>query len=375
LKRIFICADGTWNRPEEDLEKDEPTNVLRLARAVSPLDDAGVPQVVFYDWGLGSYHSGARGGGFGDGINKNIMDGYRFLVQNYDPGDEIYLIGFSRGAYTVRSLWGLIYTVGILKRRHANRIENSFKLYKSRDNHPEDAESEAYRRRYSVPGAVRIRFVGVWDTVGALGVPVHLLGFLNERHVFHDNKIGPNVDVARHALAIDERRDDFEPTIWKKRRGTDLAQVWFAGVHSDVGGGYPKMRGECLTCDIPLGWILREATDFPSDGSFQSYGSRHPEVSALAEEEPAWDELLHPNLPYRGVHVVWAARHEMARTLEDVLSRRTRALLMDARASLEVAPRAAALLAAELGRDAAWQEEQVRVYSELARGYLLPRTA
>lgn len=132
----------------------------------------------------------------------------------------------------------------------------------------------------------------------------------------------------------------------------------------------------CVTEQLHIhGWILREATDFPSDGSFQSYGSRHPEVRALAEEEPAWDELLHPDLPYRGVHVVWAARHEMARTLEDVLSRRTRILLMDARASLEVAPRAAALLATELGRDAAWQEEQVRSYGELARGYLLPGMA
>ena len=228
MKRIFVCADGTWNRPEEDHEKDVATNVLRLARGIAPRDDDGNAQVVFYDWGLGSYHANISGGGLGEGINKNIMDDYRFIVQNYDPGDEIYLFGFSRGAYTVRSLCGFINNCGILRRKHANRIEQAFALYKDRDNHPRDDRSSKFRSRYATEDAPRIRFVGVWDTVGALGVPIHVLGFLNEKHVFHDNKIGPNIDIARHALAVDERRDDFEPTIWKRRPGTDLEQVWFA---------------------------------------------------------------------------------------------------------------------------------------------------
>jgi glycerol-3-phosphate dehydrogenase len=129
----------------------------------------------------------------------------------------------------------------------------------------------------------------------------------------------------------------------------------------------------CVTEELHIhGWMLREATDFPSDPTFQAYGTRHTDVHALTREEPTWNDLLHPELPYRGVHVVWAARQEMARTLEDVLSRRTRALLMNARASIEAAPKAAALLATELGRDAAWRDEQVRRYTELARGYLLP---
>jgi uncharacterized protein (DUF2235 family) len=269
VKRIFVCADGTWNRPEEDLEKDVATNVLRLARGVAPEDEHGNAQVVFYDWGLGSYHANVAGGGFGEGINKNIMDDYRFIVQNYDPGDEIFLFGFSRGAYTIRSLTGLINNCGILKRRHARRIEQAFALYKNRENHPRDDESHKFRARYATEDAPRIKFVGVWDTVGALGVPVHVLGFLNEKHVFHDNKIGPNIDVARHALAIDERRDDFEPTIWKKRAGTDLKQVWFAGVHSDVGGGYAKQKGKGLLSDIPLGWIMSEAAKL--DAKFEEH--------------------------------------------------------------------------------------------------------
>ena len=103
MKRIVICADGTWNRPEKDPE-DQPTNVLKLARAVKPVAGDGIAQQVFYDWGLGSYHDGAAAGTTGRGISKNIMDNYRYLVQNYAPGDEIYLFGFSRGSYTVRSL-------------------------------------------------------------------------------------------------------------------------------------------------------------------------------------------------------------------------------------------------------------------------------
>jgi uncharacterized protein (DUF2235 family) len=133
-------------------------------------------------------------------------------------------------------------------------------VYKNPKIHPRDATSVRFRERHAVKHDVRIRFAGVWDTVGALGVPVRMFGFLNEKHLFHDNKIGPNIDIARHALAIDERRDDFEPTIWKGRPGLDLQQVWFAGVHSDVGGGYKADRYGRLLSDIPLAWMTREAT-------------------------------------------------------------------------------------------------------------------
>ena len=259
MKRIVICADGTWNKPEKDLEKDFPTNVLKVARAIAPNAKDQTKQVVFYDWGLGSYHDSVGGGSFGKGINKNIADNYRFLVQNYDPGDELYFFGFSRGAYTVRSLAGFINNCSILKRSHANRIEEAFDLYKNTDIHPDDEFSVNYRKKYGVESKVRIKFIGVWDTVGALGIPFRMFGFLNEKHLFHDNKIGPNIDVARHAMAIDELRDDFKPTIWKKRRGMSLKQVWFTGVHSDVGGGYePDANGQSLA-DIPLNWMIGEA--------------------------------------------------------------------------------------------------------------------
>ena len=258
MKRIVICADGTWNRPEQDIEKDFPTNVLKIARSVEPVCSRdGVEQVVFYDWGIGSYYDSKVGGATGRGINKNVQDSYRFIVQNYDPGDQLYFFGFSRGAYTVRSLAGFMNNCGVLQRKHANRIHEAFELYKSPIK-PDGRKSVRFRKDYACDLDVRIRFVGVWDTVGALGIPLSFAGLLNDKHHFHDNKIGPNIDFARHALAIDEKREDFEPTIWKRRPGLDLLQVWFAGVHTDVGGGYVKPGRQALS-DIPLGWIADEA--------------------------------------------------------------------------------------------------------------------
>ena len=124
-KRIVVCADGTWNRPEKD-DTDVATNVLRFARAIKPTARDGTPQQVFYDWGIGSYHDKVVAGATGSGLHKNIMDGYRYVVQNYAPGDDLYFFGFSRGAYTIRSLCGLINNVGIVKRPDARLIQKAF---------------------------------------------------------------------------------------------------------------------------------------------------------------------------------------------------------------------------------------------------------
>lgn len=263
MANIVICADGTWNRPEEDLEKDHATNVLKLARAISPRS-GDVKQHVFYDWGLGSYHSGIRAGVTGHGIHKNILDGYRYIVQNYAPGDKIYLFGFSRGAYTVRALSGLINNCGIVKRPEAKLIQAAWDIYKSASekNHPDGEHAVAFRKQHAKPSR-KIAFVGVWDTVGALGVPFTLLGLLDSNDEFYDTKMGPNVQVARHALAIDERREDFAPTIWTPRPETDVKQVWFAGVHSDIGGSYgPDKDSGSSSSDSALGWMLKEAKAF-----------------------------------------------------------------------------------------------------------------
>jgi len=260
MAHIVICADGTWNRPEEDIEKDVPTNVLKLARAIAPSGE-GLKQHVFYDWGLGSYHNSLSAGITGQGIHKNVLDGYRYIVQNYAPGDKIYLFGFSRGAYTVRALSGLINNCGIVTRPDAPLIAQAWRMYKNPQakNHPNGDAARAFRERHAHPSRA-VHFVGVWDTVGALGVPFSLMGLFDSDDEFYDTKMGSNVSVARHALAIDEQRVDFEPTIWTPRPGVDLKQVWFAGVHADVGGAYPPDKKTGIRAsDTPLAWMIDQA--------------------------------------------------------------------------------------------------------------------
>lgn len=260
MANIVICSDGTWNRPEEDIAKDFPTNVLKLARAVNPSDNS-IKQHVFYDWGIGSYYNNISAGVTGRGIHKNILDGYRYIIQNYAPEDKIYLFGFSRGAYTVRAISGLINNCGILKRPDAHLISTAFEIYKSpmAKHHPDGEVSKDFRSKYCHPSR-NIHFIGVWDTVGALGIPFSLMGLFDSHDEFYDTKLGPNVAIARHALAIDEQREDFEPTIWTPRDGLDLKQIWFAGVHTDVGGSYPPDKQTGIRAsDTPLKWMVDEA--------------------------------------------------------------------------------------------------------------------
>lgn len=265
-KRIIICADGTWNRPEKKLKEDFPTNVLRLARAVKPVgndqDGQGrkIAQQVFYDWGVGADYNPVVCGITGKGLNKNIIDDYRYIVQNYSPGDELFLFGFSRGAYTIRSLCGLINNCGIIKRPDARLVHQAFNHYKKsgKDYAPEGSQSIQFRQTHSHPSR-EVKFVGVWDTVGAMGIPLSFLGALSDSDEFYDTKIGRNVRFARHALAIDELRRDFEPTVWLPRENLDLKQVWFPGAHSDIGGSYQPDNDGCLLSDIALGWMMDEA--------------------------------------------------------------------------------------------------------------------
>ncbi len=160
-------------------------------------------------------------------------------MNNYDDGDQIYLFGFSRGAFTARSTAGLIRKAGLLRKTHADKFPAALQLYRRPDAHPDSDESQQFRRTYS--REIEVWFIGVWDTVGALGIPLRGLGsFTRRKHQFHDVELSRYVRHGYHAVAIDERRGPFRATLWasKKKPGQEVEQVWFAGVHSDVGGVY-----------------------------------------------------------------------------------------------------------------------------------------
>ncbi len=240
-KRIVICSDGTWNKPDQkDGGVIRPSNVAKMAHAVLPRAPDQKQQVVFYDKGVGTGWGLDRltGGAFGSGLTDNIEDAYRFLIHNYCEGDEIFMFGFSRGAYTVRSTAGLIRNCGILNKINADKFGDALKLYRS-EIKPDDPEAEEFIAKYS--RKVNIKFLGVWDTVGSLGIPLRGLRWLTrKKHQFHDVKLSGSIEGAFHALAIDEKRGPFKPTLWesKKRDGQAVKQVWFAGVHTNIGGGY-----------------------------------------------------------------------------------------------------------------------------------------
>lgn len=237
-KRIVIGCDGTWNKPDQtDRGKRRPTNVVKLLRAVLPEDDLGTPQITFYDKGLGTHWGFSKWveGATGYGISENILDAYEFLCLNYQAGDEIYLFGFSRGAFTVRSLVGLISKVGLLPKRNIFFTPEAYELYRT------EADATSFQSEQQCVAA-KITFLGVFDTVGALGIPVSALSFLTaRRHRFHDVRLSPIVEHAYQALAIDEKRKAFEPSLWQSETPIPeerMQQVWYAGVHSNIGGGY-----------------------------------------------------------------------------------------------------------------------------------------
>ncbi|MCX6368448.1 MAG: DUF2235 domain-containing protein [Armatimonadetes bacterium] len=238
MRKIVICCDGTWNAKESPNQ----TNVIKLSRWLTSDSD----QLVQYFDGVGTQGSlldRLLGGIMGKGLSDRIKEAHRFLVANYQPGDQLYFFGFSRGAYTVRSLSGFIRKAGLLKSENLNLVDNAYDLYRN-DLHPDHEIPTTYRARYSVEPT--IHFIGVWDTVGALGIPTDWATWLglNRSVQFHDVKLSTRVRFAYQALSIDDRRKPFAPAIWEQQPagvGTQtLEQAWFPGVHTQVGGGYSQ---------------------------------------------------------------------------------------------------------------------------------------
>jgi uncharacterized protein (DUF2235 family) len=275
MKRLIVCCDGTWQR----IYDGSLTNVPLTARSIAARDAKGQSQIVFYSAGVGASLSGLSlwQGMTGADLDDNLLEAWLFLNLNYEPGDEIYLFGFSRGAYTVRSLAGLLRKIGILRRAHVDKADTALELYRARDIGADAPETERFRIAHAIawpristpftapPVDLRIRYIGVWDTVGALGIPRVLpisLG-LNKQYEFHDTALSRSVLSARHAVAIDERRAAFAPTLWSNVAAFNtpgaparVQQAWFPGDHGGVGGGPCRGLSNCA-----LLWVLEGAED------------------------------------------------------------------------------------------------------------------
>ena len=259
MKRLVICFDGTWNTADS---RGHGTNVVRLARMILPRDAAGIPQMVFYDPGVGTGNLIDKyvGGIAGEGLESHVKAGYLFLAQNYEPGDEVYIFGFSRGAFTARSLCGFIGSCrGLLQRDMQHKIAQAWSYYRTK---PAERDTVSFRSDIlSSVIAMKVKLLGVWDTVGALGIPTDWFNTYNQhRYAFHDTALSSIVENAFQALAIDEHRGPFEATLWE-RPSKDIAdqiveQIWFPGAHADVGGGYANSE----SADLSLRWMIARVT-------------------------------------------------------------------------------------------------------------------
>jgi uncharacterized protein (DUF2235 family) len=250
-QRLILLFDGTWN------DTCERTNVFRLAASIEPADGP-TRQRFFYHPGVGT-SVGMRllGGATGAGLQEILLAGYEWLARRYSPGDEIWVFGFSRGAYTARSLVGMIRKCGLMRIVTPGAIREAVELYRDKTAPPDGFRCTSHRGRYARPD-VRIHCIGVWDTVGALGVP-GLTVLPRSYFEWHDTQLSGIVDRAYHAVALDEHREIFDVSLWTgplKPSHLDVEQRWFIGSHGDVGGGCPLDD----LARIPLRWMQDKAT-------------------------------------------------------------------------------------------------------------------
>lgn len=270
-KRLVVFLDGTWN------SVDSNTNVWRMRALCAAKGKDGKPQLVYYEVGV----NGFLGGVFGQGLDENIRLAYEWLVENYNDGDEIFIFGFSRGAFTARSLAGLVALEGILKAGSPVGLTELFNRYKKGNEESiwtlkdieasgdtsKLTEQEKWLLKYSQPAKVKV--VGVWDTVGSVGVAAgNIPGISRSQFDYLQTGLFIPIQNGYHALAIDEHRSDFAPTLWTVRHPKDpnarmppprllsnVEQRWFVGAHANVGGGY---EGDLLA-QAPLRWMMHKA--------------------------------------------------------------------------------------------------------------------
>lgn len=288
VKNIILCSDGTGNKGGDGVG----TNVYKLYNAVD-IHDGENPQITFYDNGVGTSKNKyirALTGAFGVGFKQNVEDLYEFLARNYATGDQIYVFGFSRGAATVRAFAGMVQWCGLLDTKDAAYWQNgnfdetkfqcdidaAMRAYKKIRKNPSIAKE--FKSQHSVKddkfapdGDLKIKFIGVWDTVSALGFPqdwswaVNWIFALLEKildwlwpHSFYEYQLNRSVEFVYHALAIDDERKTFHPQVWNEilpDRPKKIEQVWFSGAHSNVGGGYPRAG----LSTVALDWMMTRA--------------------------------------------------------------------------------------------------------------------
>jgi uncharacterized protein (DUF2235 family) len=266
-KRLALFLDGTWNTVNDD------TNVWRLKSLCATTSD----QRCYYSPGVGtSFGDRLIGGLFGYGLDAEVILAYQWVMENYTPGDAVFIFGFSRGAFTARSLSGFISKCGLLKVGAPLSLKQLYSRYRQGSlvrtlrelKNVLDAQlsfEDRWLKEYSLP--IPIRFQGVWDTVGALGIPFGNLPTISRsRYSFLETDLRICNDYAFHAMAIDEHREAFAPTLWSRsvqknaeaypaRPLDQVEQRWFVGAHADVGGGYD----DGLLAQVPLNWLMQKA--------------------------------------------------------------------------------------------------------------------
>ena len=307
---VFVC-DGTLT----SIRAGEESNVGLVRRLLTEVGQSPAQR-----W---KYDRGVQGKGWrrwynaasGEGVNLSIMRGYSFIARHYRPGDRIYLLGYSRGAYAARSLAGMIGRIGILRHRYATEryVNLAFRFYQVGSRSAACRHFTAHRCH---EGA-QIEMLGVWDTVKALGLPYPVLSRLAPMATdFHDAGLGPHVRHGYHALAIDETRTAYRPKLWERSEHGRLEQVWFPGAHADVGGAV-RLRPEARPlANIPLCWMLRRAARhglvlpegweerFPEDAAAPMHDNRIGLAKYFLLRSPRSvgmtdGELIHPSVRQR----------------------------------------------------------------------------
>ncbi|KAK5064731.1 hypothetical protein LTR84_000565 [Exophiala bonariae] len=288
-KRLIVTCDGTWLDADNGLsngQKQIPSNVSRIGWAIKDTSRDGIPQVVNYQAGVGTMGGRASrtfSGATGFGLKENMREAYTYLAINWKAGDEMFLMGFSRGAFTARSIGGMIGALGLLTRaglpffneifedwehRFDERYESKYPETPFPDKGPFDQHyvDELVKRGLTIMN-VPIKAICCWDTVGSLGIPktglLSSIGIVNpgvHEYEFYDTRLHPCIENAFQALALDERRSPFSPALWEKRDNdrTNLVQCWFPGVHSNVGGGYEDQD----LSNITLAWMMSKLEPF-----------------------------------------------------------------------------------------------------------------